>query len=146
MGCTAYTMDVTKHARSENALMVCMRLKRTTYFASRSWMTSETWFVSNNRKEIMDDKEKSPIKSGWRGNINGHIEGTDGTQIGVSEITLKLDHATAWALANHLTDNAIKAAKAVEGAQITALSNLGAALGRLIDHSVSNNGGRSTIK
>jgi hypothetical protein len=89
---------------------------------------------------------KPPIKGGWRGNLNGHVENTDGAQIAVSEVTLRLDSATAWALANHLTDRAIKEANAVEGAHIAALSTLGAALGRLIDHPAANNGGRECVK
>jgi hypothetical protein len=88
----------------------------------------------------------SPIKSGWRGNLNGHIEGTDGAQIKVSEITLKLDYCTAWALANLLTDRAVHDSNSVEGEQIKALSNLGASLGRLIDHLAANNGGREFLK
>ncbi|MBF4991103.1 hypothetical protein [Methylophilus sp. QUAN] len=89
---------------------------------------------------------KSPIKSGWRGNINGHIEATNGTSIAVGSVTLNLDQETAWALANQLSDRAIAAGNAVEGGQVLALSNLGAALGRLIDHPSANNGGRSVIK
>lgn len=88
---------------------------------------------------------KSPIKSGWRGNLTGHIEHTKNSQIKVSEVTLQLDHATAWALANQLTDRAIKAALAVDGIQASALSDLGAALGRLIDHPAANNGGRKCV-
>lgn len=89
---------------------------------------------------------KPPIKSGWRGNLNGHIEGTSGAQIQATAITITLDHTTAWALANVLTDSAIGRANAVEGEQVAALSNLGAALGRLIDHTAANNGGREHIK
>lgn len=91
------------------------------------------------------ENNNSPIKSGWRGNINGHVEATD-SRIIVSEITIKLDSETAWALANHLTDRAITGANSVEGKQVVALSNLGAALGRMIDHSAANNGGRSIVK
>ncbi len=90
--------------------------------------------------------EKSPIKSGWRGNLNGYIESTDGASINTSEVVLKLDKATAWALANQLTDRSIKEANAVENEQIIMLSNLGAALGRLIDHHAANNGGREVLK
>ncbi|QOX81045.1 hypothetical protein FY034_18895 (plasmid) [Trichlorobacter lovleyi] len=95
---------------------------------------------------MSDTNQKSPIKSGWRGNINGALENTDGSGVEVSEITLKLDRVTAWALCNHLTDRAIKDANSVEGAQIEALSTLGAALGRLIDHHSANNGGRDLVK
>jgi hypothetical protein len=94
----------------------------------------------------MNDNIKPPIKSGWRGNLNGYVEGTKGTAIEVSEVTLRLDRFTAWALANQLTDRAIKAANAVENEQIMALSTLGAALGRLIDHPSANNGGRECVK
>ena len=94
----------------------------------------------------MSEQARPPIKGGWRGHLNGHIEHTNGSQIGVSEVTLRLDFATAWALANQLTDRAIKDAVAVEGAQVSALSDLGAALGRLIDHHAANNGGREVVK
>jgi hypothetical protein len=89
---------------------------------------------------------RPPIMSGWKGDINGAVECTKTTRIKVSEVTLQLDYDTAWALANQLTDRAIKAANAVENEQVAALSNLGAALGRLIDHSAANNGGRECIK
>ncbi len=91
------------------------------------------------------DKIKSPVKAGWRGNVTGAIENTD-SRIEVSEITLKLDQVTAFALCNHLTDDAIKRAVSCEGAQVLALSTLGAALGRLIDHHSANNGGRECVK
>lgn len=89
---------------------------------------------------------ESPIKSGWRGNLSGVIENTAGSEILVSEVTLRLDRDTAWALANHLTDGAIKRANSVEGSQVAALSSLGAALGRLVDHPAANNGGRAVVK
>jgi len=88
----------------------------------------------------------SPIKSGWKGDINGAIESTNGSAIEVSEITIKLDRVTAYALCNHLTDRSIADAHSVEGKQVDALSALGAALGRLIDHHSANNGGRNAIK
>ncbi len=97
----------------------------------------------------MSEEERSPrppIKSGWRGNLNGGVEGTKNTEIQVSEITLRLDHHTAWALCNQLTDRAIKDANAVEHEQVAALSTLGAAIGRLIDHPAANNGGREIVK
>lgn len=93
----------------------------------------------------MSDTNKHPIKSGWRGHLNGVVEHTH-SSIQVSEVTLKLDHATANALANHLCDSAIERACSCEGNQVAALSNLGAALGRLIDHHAANNGGRNIIK
>lgn len=89
---------------------------------------------------------KPPIKSGWRGHINGHIEHTDGAQIEASEITLKLDHKTAYALANLLADSSLERSAALEGDQLKAMSNLGAALGRMLDHHAANNGGRETVK
>ena len=89
---------------------------------------------------------RSPIKSGWRGNLSGAVENTEGSHIEASEITLKLDRATAWALANQLCDGALDRAQACEGSQREALSTLGAALGRLIDHHAANNGGRALIK
>jgi hypothetical protein len=89
---------------------------------------------------------QSPIQSGWRGNLNGAIENTSTSWIQVSEITLKLDRETAWALANHLCDNTIERSHSCEGSQKKALSTLGAALGRLIDHPAANNGGRKCIK
>lgn len=94
----------------------------------------------------IESEVKSPIKSGWKGNINGHIEATNGSSIIVGNVTLNLDQETAWALANQLSDKAIATANAVEGGQILALSNLGAALGRLIDHPSANNGGREVVK
>jgi hypothetical protein len=93
----------------------------------------------------MTDTIKPPIKSGWRGDINGHIEDTE-SHISVSEITLKLDAKTAYALCNQLSDGAIERAHAVEGDQVEALSTLGAALGRMIDHYSANNGGRKVTK
>ncbi len=95
---------------------------------------------------MSEENTKPPIKSGWRGNLNGALEGSDGSAIQVSEITLRLDYNTAWALANQLTDDVINRANAVEGEQVAALSNLGAALGRLIDHPAANNGGRAIVK
>ena len=92
------------------------------------------------------NKPQSPIKSGWRGDLNGFVQNTNDTQILVSEVTIKLDIHTAHALANHLTDRAIEKANSVEGDQVIALSNLGSALGRLIDHHSANNGGREYVK
>ena len=99
-------------------------------------------------KTMSEEKKptRPPIKSGWRGNLSGAVEDTKGTEIHVSEITLRLDSFTAWALANQLTDRAINDANAVENEQIAALSTLGAAIGRLIDHPAANNGGRECIK
>lgn len=59
-------------------------------------------------------EQKPPIKAGWRGCQNGGIENTN-SYVEVSEITLRLDKKTAWALCNHLTDRAIKDGNAVEG-------------------------------
>lgn len=88
----------------------------------------------------------SPIKSGWRGNIGGYVEGCDTTQIVVSEVTLKLDARTAFALCNTLYDSVLNESRAIDSSQRQQLSILGAALGRLIDHPAANNGGRSIIK
>jgi hypothetical protein len=93
-----------------------------------------------------ETKQKSPIQSGWRGNLNGALENTKTSWVEVSEITLKLDRETVWALCNHLTDGAIQAANSVENKQVDALSTLGAALGRSIDHHSANNGGRELVK
>lgn len=90
----------------------------------------------------MNDKPESPIKSGWRGNLNGYVEDTDKSHIEVSEVTLKLDSETAWALCNVLTDESLKQL-CIEH---KGLSQLGAALGRLIDHLSANNGFRELIK
>ena len=90
--------------------------------------------------------ENSPIKSGWRGDINGHIEQTD-SHIEVSEVTLKLDSRTAYALCNLLTSRQIaKVGKVVTEEQGESLETLGAALGRLIDHPSANNDGRKIIE
>ena len=94
----------------------------------------------------MTKKTKSPIKAGWRGCQNGWIDNADGSHIEVSEVTLRLDRKTAWALCNHLTDEAIETANSVDGFQVAALKTLGAALGRLIDHHSANNDGRDVIK
>lgn len=91
-------------------------------------------------------ENKPPVKAGWKGKLTGYLEKTDGSQIAVSEVTLKLDYTTAYALCNLLTDGAIARSCSVEGKQIDAMSNLGAALGRLIDHHSANNGGRELLK
>lgn len=88
---------------------------------------------------------KPPIKSGWRGHLNGAVEGGD-AHVSVSEITLKLDYSTAYALCNLLTDSAIERSAALESDQAKAMSELGAALGRLIDHGAANNGGRNLVR
>ena len=93
-----------------------------------------------------DVSTKPPIRSGWRGEINGHLDHTSGSYIEVSEITLKLDRTTAYGLANLLTDGAIERSCALEADQAKAMSNLGAALGRMLDHHAANNGGRKVVK
>lgn len=98
---------------------------------------------SNSEREA---QVKSPVKSGWRGNINGDVEATPGTSVKVEKIVLELDSWTAWALCNLLDDAAIERANAVENEQVQAMSNLGATLGRLIDHPSANNGGRKVVK
>lgn len=95
---------------------------------------------------MSDDKIKSPIKSGWRGNLSGYLECTKSSQIAVSEITLRLDYETAYALCNLLTDSAIQESTRLEKDQAAAMANLGAAIGRLIDHHAANNGGRDLLK
>lgn len=96
---------------------------------------------------MTDNKIESPIKSGWRGNMNGAVEHTSGTEINVSETTLKLDSGMAWALCNVLTDSALEMTRCcTEDNQRKLLSTLGAALGRLIDHPAANNGGRECVK
>ncbi len=92
----------------------------------------------------VDKTPRPPIKSGWRGNLSGYVEKTD-SHIQVSEVTLKLSYKDAYMLANLLTDGEI--AKQHLGAENTKLlSELGAALGRLIDHPAANNGGREIVK
>jgi hypothetical protein len=94
----------------------------------------------------MSNEIKPPIKSGWRGNLSGYLEATESSSVKVSEVTLTLDRDTAWALANLLTDNQLNASTNMEKTQIAAMSNLGAAIGRLIDHGAANNGGRTILK
>lgn len=89
-------------------------------------------------------KKNSPIKCGWRGHLNGAVEATECAHVQVSEITLKLDMLAAWALCNQLHDNVLDAHVTHQHREM--LSNLGAAIGRLIDHPSANNGGRSVVK
>lgn len=95
---------------------------------------------------MAEKKPKSPVQSGWRGNLNGAVEKTSTAWVTTSEVTLRLDAKTAYALCNQLADDAIRRACACEGEQFAALSNLGAAVGRLIDHPSANNGGREILK
>lgn len=92
-----------------------------------------------------EKKERSPIMSGWRGHINGFIEDTS-SHIKVDQIALTLDHKTAWALCNLLADETSPRFSALGEEQKKAISNLGAALGRMIDHPSANNGGRKVIE
>lgn len=94
---------------------------------------------------LKEKNPKSPIKSGWRGNINGYIEKTD-SHVQVDKIQLTLDRETAWALCNILFDSSIEENTTLEKNQKEMMSELGAALGRLIDHSSTNNGDRQIIK
>jgi len=95
----------------------------------------------------MSDQPKSPIKSGWRGAINGSIELTENSGINVDRINLWLDFKTAWALCNLLDDRALENHRdVIEIGQLKMLSNIGASIGRLIDHPAANNGGRKIIK
>ena len=101
---------------------------------------------------MSDDKKeeglqvKSPVQGGWRGHVNGTVEATRASTVKVEKIVVELDSWTAWALCNLLDDRALERANAVENEQIPAMSNLGAAIGRLIDHPSANNGGRQVIK
>jgi hypothetical protein len=88
---------------------------------------------------------ESPIKSGWKGHLNGFIEKTE-SNISVSKIKLELDTKTAHSLCNILRDSALQASTAITTEQHESLSVLGAAIGRLIDHPSANNGGRKIIK
>lgn len=87
----------------------------------------------------------SPIRSGWRGDINGFVNGTN-AQVMVSGITLVLDTKTAHFLCSALTDYELNKNCAIDEEGAQALSELGAALGRMIDHPSANNGGRSVVK
>lgn len=90
---------------------------------------------------------KPPIKSGWRGNLNGYLENSNSSQIRVSQINVTLDSDLAWALCNILCDSSLDCLHgSVDEDQHKSLSTLGAALGRLIDHPSANNGGRELVK
>lgn len=96
-----------------------------------------------------NDKHSSPISSGWRGNINGHVKGTNGTQVQVGAINVTLDAKMAFCLCNLLHEQALERANAHIGMsldQIAMLSNLGAVIGRFIDHGAANNGDRDVIR
>lgn len=92
------------------------------------------------------EKQPPPIKSGWRGHLNGVVEGTESTRVKVQSVTIEVDYKTLWALCNHLYDASLGESKHLEEDQVRALSNLGAAVGRLIDHPSANNGGREIVK
>jgi len=92
----------------------------------------------------MPDKKESPIKSGWRGNLNGCIKNTNST-ITVSKINIEFDYETAWAICTLLHGD-INKYNYLTQSQAEGVSNIGAALGRLIDHPSANNGGRDIIK
>ena len=94
---------------------------------------------------MTESNEESPIESGWRGNLNGVVRGTN-TTIQVRLINLEIDNKTAWALCNLLFDKDIEKSTLLEEDQKTRLISLGAAIGRLIDHPATNNGGREIIK
>lgn len=99
------------------------------------------------REERLSKRVKPPIKSGWRGNINGGVEKTQNTSVNVEVICLSLDRETAHSLCNVLHDSALSDSRLhLEGPQLERLSNLGAALGALIDHPAANNGGRAVRK
>jgi hypothetical protein len=85
-------------------------------------------------------KKNSVISSGWKGDINGHIAGTEDCRIKVKIITLELDHETAWALCNVLRDSDLqKMRNILDKDQIEKLSWVGAAIGQFIDHKSSEN-------
>jgi hypothetical protein len=100
-----------------------------------------------SEKDEAKANTKPPIMGGWRGHINGRIEGASGTSIRVDTVTVTLDHQTAWLLCNLLSDSAIQRSVATDGEKdFETLSNLGAAIGRMIDHNAANNGGRKIVK
>lgn len=76
------------------------------------------------------------ICSGWKGNINGHIDKTN-SNVKVSQVRLELDYDTAWALCNVLTFPIDKTL--IDKNQGIILENLGAAIGQIIDHDAKNN-------
>lgn len=87
---------------------------------------------------MSDTSKKSPIKSGWKGNIQGYIEQTD-SQIRVKTIQVDIDSTTAWALCNLLSDHALSTAgHLLDDVQIPPLRNLGAAIAMFIDHPTKN--------
>lgn len=90
----------------------------------------------------------SPIRAGWRGNLSGSVEHTEATSVSVTRVEIALSREDAWALCNVLLDKSLDAVApaCLEGGQIIALSTLGAALGRLVDHPSANNGGREVLK
>ena len=81
-----------------------------------------------------------PIGGSWRGYINGHVNKTE-TCVRCEKITIELDRHLAWALCNLLTDAHLGAPEVhLEADQRIGLANLGAAIGRFIDHHATNNG------
>lgn len=83
---------------------------------------------------------KHPVGGSWRGYINGHVNKTE-TNIRCEKITIELDRNLAWALCNLLTDAHLSGPDIhLEADQRTGLTNLGAAIGRFIDHPATNNG------
>lgn len=93
----------------------------------------------------MTEKKATPPCPVSSGSLSGHVHGTKGTQIKVSEVTLTLDKETAWALCNVLHDSQLLANVYIEDPQRVILSTLGAALGRIMDHSSSRNGTREPL-
>lgn len=90
--------------------------------------------------------KSSPISSGWRGHISGHLQGTD-SYVEVETVKLKLDVELAYALCNLLCDSHLEEANdCIDRSQKQKLSNLGAALGVLVGNPSANNGGRQVIK
>ena len=73
------------------------------------------------------------------GHLTGHIRETE-SRIAIKIIALDLDRETAYALCNLLCDSSLKGSKYLADEQIKKLSSLGAALGRVVEHSSAKNG------
>ncbi len=86
-----------------------------------------------------DEREQSPMSSGWQGDIQGHIKNTE-TWIRVKTIQIDLDADTAYALCNLLSGSALEKGEIhLEKEQVVRLKNLGAAIGKFIDHPSKDN-------
>lgn len=87
-----------------------------------------------------------PLLGGCRGHLNGQVAGNLRAAVKVQEVQITLSAEAAYALCNILTDAALANNGDVGDRARNTLSNLGAAVGRLIDHHSANNGGRDFIK